>query len=113
MKTNSRCKSNIIPRADPDFTPNDLNPGTPCQIATYKAADSMKTRDLKILNLFAEATDMKMENKLKYMRLVVKQGWEEWISFEGFKKQLSTMSAAEVGGIFDLKLKTIYYFLAR
>ena len=73
----------------------------------------MKTRDLKILNLFAEATDMKMENKLKYMRLVVKQGWEEWISFEGFKKQLSTMSAAEVGGVFDLKLKTIYYFLAR
>ena len=56
---------------------------------------------------------MKMENKLKYMRLVVQQGWEEWISFEGFKKQLSTMSAAEVGGIFDLKLKSNYYFLAR
>ena len=56
---------------------------------------------------------MKMENKLKYMKLVVQQGWKEWISFEGFKKQLSTMSAAEVGGIFDLKLKTIYYFLAR
>jgi len=82
--------------ADPDFTPNDLNPGTPCQIATYKAADSMKTKDLKILNLFAEATDMKMENKLKYMKLVVQQGWKEWISFEGFKKQLSTMSAAEL-----------------
>ena len=45
---------------------------------------------------------MKMENKMKYMKLVVKKPWEEWISFEGFKKQLSSVSASEVGSLFAL-----------
>ena len=45
---------------------------------------------------------MKMENKLKYFRLVLKGFLDEISFFEGFKKQLSTVSAAEVGGIFDL-----------
>ena len=43
---------------------------------------------------------MKMENKVKYLRLVVTKPWKEWISFNGFKKQLSSVSAAEVGGLF-------------
>ena len=45
---------------------------------------------------------MKMENKLKYFRLVLKGFLDEISFFEGFKKQLSTVSAVEVCGIFDL-----------
>ena len=97
----------INPRADPEFTPNDHGLGgglsfSPCGLAVYKAADELKTKDLQIVNLFAEAADMKMENKLKYFRLVLKGFLDEISFFEGFKKQLSTVSAAEVGGIFDL-----------
>lgn len=64
------------------------------------AADFFKIKDLKILSVFAEATDMKMENKMKYLKLVVTKPWKEWISFNGFKKQLSSVSAAEVAGLF-------------
>ena len=67
-------------------------------MALKKAEDCLRTKDLQILNVFAELKEMKIENKLRYMRLVVKNGTKEWISFEGFKKQLSSLSAAEVGG---------------
>lgn len=67
-------------------------------MALKKAEGCLRTKDLQILNVFAELKEMKMENKLRYMRLVVKNGTKEWISFEGFKKQLSSLSAAEVGG---------------
>merc|ERR1712032_1186633 len=88
--------------AYPEFTPNDHGLGgglsrSPCGIAIYKAADELKTKDLQIVNLFAEAADMKMENKLKYFRLVLKGFLDEISFFEGFKKQLSTVSAAELG----------------
>jgi len=65
-------------------------------MALKKAEDCLRTKDLQILNVFAELKEMKMENKLRYMRLVVKNGTKEWISFEGFKKQLSSLSAAEL-----------------
>jgi len=80
-------------RVDPDFAPEDLSP---CEMALKKAEDGLKTKDLQILNVFAEVRDMKMENKLRYIRLVVKSGSKEWISFDGFKKQLSSLSAAEL-----------------
>merc|ERR1712032_892300 len=70
---------------------------SPCGLAVYKAADELKTKDLQIVNLFAEAADMKMENKLKYFRLVLEGFLDEISFFEGFKKQLSTVSAAELG----------------
>jgi len=78
---------------DPDYAPEDLSP---CEMALKKAEDCLRTKDLQILNVFAELKEMKMENKLRYMRLVVKNGTKEWISFEGFKKQLSSLSAAEL-----------------
>ena len=101
---NSMCQCNDINcrdtkrgRVDPDFAPEDLSP---CEMALKKAEDGLKTKDLQILNVFAEVREMKMENKLRYIRLVVKSGSKEWISFDGFKKQLSSLSAAEVGGYF-------------
>ena len=108
------CQSNEFNcRVDPDIAAKDLLNRSfacfigakdnvsfpylsPCEMALKKAEDGLKTKDLQILNVFAELTEMKMKNKLGYIELVMKYGTKEWISFEGFKKQLSSLSAAEV-----------------
>ena len=100
------CRDTKRGRVDPDFAPEDLSP---CEMALKKAEDGLKTKDLQILNVFAEVREMRMKNKLRYIMLVVKSGSKEWISFDGFKKQLSSLSAAEVGGYFYGRRLTITF----